>query len=615
MPPFNKYQYRPLETNDAIRILVLDPATDLDAPLSGTLVHHATFAKYPSYWAISYVWGPQDFHNTLEVHGNDGETSYIRITSNVSTVLKRFRAPNIRRNLWIDAICLNQNDAMEKAHQVPDMGRIYEKARGVHIWLGPEDKDTAGIFGFLNEVVFVPSLGSRYSEKQLLRVAVKHLPQNSNPLAEFFLRPWFFRRWVVQEAWLARQASSTFYCGRHSVPLETMVKAATRLQSSNMFDYAINMVADLGRPSRKVSMLFLLYKFHAAACLDERDRVAALFGLVPLEGRFPMDYSVHWTEMYRQLATFVLRSGSHDERLQLLLHLFEFGTITNTHTVDPSYPSWVPDWSKQRQRILPFHYARQYVDSGNEYPTRAGFPSVSVLTFERDVLKVHWDPALAGPGGRRVTSVTHLSRDAFRRRFISDDILNILRELFPPTKSVVPHILVFCSLMETLIQFYYIRAYHDNPIKSEAFDQYLESIRQELPETSDPGVLDSLRYLGEIIPIHCLFVLDPVRDEPGGHRSYGFGPMSIREGDVMIPVWRPKSDPDHPDVDERAMNFMTMLTVRCETGGEEGVFKGRVVGPAVCCTAGSASPGAEVGLDLEIRAETPGEGWHSLCLV
>ena len=614
MPLFNQYQYKPLETNDTIRILVLDPATNFEAPLSGSLVHHATCTKYPNYWAISYVWGPQDFYNTLEIHSNDGETSYIRITSNVSTVLKRFRAsaPNVRRCLWIDAICLNQNDAIEKAHQVPTMARMYEKARGVHIWLGPEDKDTAGIFGFLHDVVHVPSLGSRYSEKQLLRVMAKHLPKDSNPFAEFFLRPWFFRRWIVQEAWLARQAS--FYCGRHSVPLETMVKAAIRLQSSNMFDYATNMVADLGRPMLRVSMLELLYKFHAANCLDKRDRVAALFGLVPQENRFPIDYSVHWAEMYKQLATFVLKTGNHDAKLQLLLHLFEFGTISDP-ALDPSFPSWIPNWSKERQRILPLHYARLFPDSGNEYPSRPGYPSVSVLTFERDVFKIHWNPALAGLRGRRVTWAKHLSQHTTQKNQIPNNTLTILQELFPTTKSSAPHLLVFCSLVETLIQFLYIKAFQNRPIKTETFNQYLKSMRQELPETSDPGVLESLRYLGEVLQGYRLFVLDPIQEEPGGRRSYGFGPLSIREGDVMIPVWRPKSDPLHPDIDERAINFMTMLTVRCETSSEKGVFNERVVGPAVCSTARSTVPGAEVGLDLDTRPETPREGWHSLRLV
>lgn len=613
MPPFNQYQYPPLETEDSIRILVLDPAPNPEAPLSGSLAHHASFTKDLDYWAISYVWGDQDFHYTLELQENNGHTSYIKITSNVNTVLKRFREANTTQRLWIDAICLNQDDNTEKAHQVPIMGRIYERAKGVHIWLGAEDKDTAGIFGYLHEVPFVPNHGDRESEMQLLIVTAKYLPEKRNPLAEFSYRPWFLRRWVVQEAWLARQA--TFYCGRYSISLQTYVKAVLRLQSSNLFDYSTNVVARLGRPTARMGMLELLYKFHAGDCLDPRDRIAALFGLVPESDRFQMDYSVHWTEMYRQVAIFELATGKNDARLQLLVHLFEFGSIFDP-VLDPSYPSWVPNWSKKRQRTLPFHYARLYVDVDDEYPAQVGYPSVSVLTFQHNALKIHWHPTLAGPHGRRVTRAWHLFLQSKNER--ANQVLVILRELFPPRKSIAPHILIFCSLVDTLAQFFYLKPfkdYYDYRIETEAFDQYLKFIRRKLPATVDPQVLESLRYLGHILSGHCLFVLDGMPGGAEAHLSYGFGPLWILEGDVMIPVWRPKSDPEHPSVDERARNFMTMLTLRCETGDETEELKGRIVGPAVCCTAPSVSPGAEVGLDLDVRPETPGDGWHSMRLI
>jgi len=161
----------------------------------------------------------------------------------------------------------------------------------------------------------------------------------------------------------------------------------------------------------------------------------------------------------------------------------------------------------------------------------------------------------------------------------------ILRELFPTTadsRVQVTDMLVFCSLIETVIQFFYIKAFHDNLVKMEAFDEYLDSIWRELPLTSDPETLGCLRYLGVILQSFSLFVLEPVQAGPEGCQSYGFAPLTIREGDVMIPVWCPKSDPEHSEVDERAMNFMTMFILRCEMDTETCVMKGRVVDPAVC---------------------------------
>jgi hypothetical protein len=38
--------------------------------------------------------------------------------------------------LWVDAVCINQLDPVEKGHQVAQMGRIYENAERVVVWLG-----------------------------------------------------------------------------------------------------------------------------------------------------------------------------------------------------------------------------------------------------------------------------------------------------------------------------------------------------------------------------------------------------------------------------------------------------------------------------------------------
>jgi hypothetical protein len=47
------------------------------------------------------------------------------------------------RPLWVDAICLNQDDENEKAHQIPHMGRIYQSASRTLIWLGIEEDDSS----------------------------------------------------------------------------------------------------------------------------------------------------------------------------------------------------------------------------------------------------------------------------------------------------------------------------------------------------------------------------------------------------------------------------------------------------------------------------------------
>jgi len=51
----------------------------------------------------------------------------------------------VERIFWIDAICINQNDDIEKGHQVASMAKIYAKVSGVIVWFGEaaDDSDRA----------------------------------------------------------------------------------------------------------------------------------------------------------------------------------------------------------------------------------------------------------------------------------------------------------------------------------------------------------------------------------------------------------------------------------------------------------------------------------------
>ena len=74
------------------------------------------------YDALSYVWGSDDKPNTLNML--DDETK-LPITNSLYRALQRFRRTDKRRNLWVDAVCINQADNVEKSVQVAMMGRIY----------------------------------------------------------------------------------------------------------------------------------------------------------------------------------------------------------------------------------------------------------------------------------------------------------------------------------------------------------------------------------------------------------------------------------------------------------------------------------------------------------
>jgi len=70
----------------------------------------------------------------------------IHVTHNLHAALTKLRDPHFERILWVDALCIDQKDDKEKAHQVGAMAKIYSLARRVVVWLGEESVDSALAF-------------------------------------------------------------------------------------------------------------------------------------------------------------------------------------------------------------------------------------------------------------------------------------------------------------------------------------------------------------------------------------------------------------------------------------------------------------------------------------
>lgn len=89
------------------------------------------------YEALSYVWG--DISAKEEAYC-DGARIYL--TANLASALRQLRPAKGKRVMWVDAICINQSDSEEKAHQIRLMGKMYQRAKCVLVWLGEADQYT-----------------------------------------------------------------------------------------------------------------------------------------------------------------------------------------------------------------------------------------------------------------------------------------------------------------------------------------------------------------------------------------------------------------------------------------------------------------------------------------
>lgn len=127
--PISKFQYEPLaHAVGAIRLLRVHPNLSEEGLIQ---VHlwHATI--HSTYECLSYVWGTKECQHTILLNGKS-----VRVRKNLYAFLEIARTQYADRNLWIDALCINQESLLEKNHQVAQMGIIYTKATQVLAWLG-----------------------------------------------------------------------------------------------------------------------------------------------------------------------------------------------------------------------------------------------------------------------------------------------------------------------------------------------------------------------------------------------------------------------------------------------------------------------------------------------
>ncbi|KAK4454267.1 heterokaryon incompatibility protein-domain-containing protein [Podospora aff. communis PSN243] len=131
--------YQPLNPSQ-IRLLHIAPGP-WSSPLNCTLVTYSLPSltktgpseKDPPFTALSYTWGPHS--PSLQVPIQINNTPFL-IGRNLHTALRYYRRCGWEFPIWADAICINQEDLVERAKQVKVMDGIYSAAREVVVFLG-----------------------------------------------------------------------------------------------------------------------------------------------------------------------------------------------------------------------------------------------------------------------------------------------------------------------------------------------------------------------------------------------------------------------------------------------------------------------------------------------
>lgn len=131
------FPYKPLdEARNEIRLLRLHPSRDPASSVICDLVH-VSLNQAPPYEALSYTWGRPIFSERITLGGHD-----FIATENLKEALLALRQADTPRDLWVDAVCIDQEDQDEKAREVPRILDVYSTALRVLVWLGPADHDS-----------------------------------------------------------------------------------------------------------------------------------------------------------------------------------------------------------------------------------------------------------------------------------------------------------------------------------------------------------------------------------------------------------------------------------------------------------------------------------------
>lgn len=355
-----EWLYRQLPLNGLeIRLLRLEPKKGPLVEIRASLIKYNLQGRpkdVTSFQALSYTWGHNSFTHNIIVNGVK-----LSVADNLYSFLQHRQETNQCIDLWVDAICINQNDLLEKNHQIPMMNMIYMRASELIIWLGPPSSDSELAMQSILEM----GSGSPYDKQTTIKNDVWRAIQS---LLE---RPWWKRIWIVQELTMGaagvKLGNAAIYCGHAHVAWTTLVIAAARMKAHQDDQrQTFPTIADileldslrdaaghyLSKPSSQAWFdLVCRYRFFQAT--NKRDKIYAIWNMFTIlpSGRLETRYDESVAKVYTDFAAMLLLGESKLEILR------------QCGNGDQDLPSWVPDWSTSLgSQPLPLRNIQRYFD-------------------------------------------------------------------------------------------------------------------------------------------------------------------------------------------------------------------------------------------------------------
>ncbi|KAM5352822.1 hypothetical protein ACJ41O_005544 [Fusarium nematophilum] len=361
-----EYKYQPITDGKRFRILKLTPAP---GRIRATL-EEATADSCPPYWAVSYVWGSGERTHSLAVFNADGTQGHLRITRSCANVIGLLTPLSKPRCLWIDAICINQNDPSDKVSQIPLMATIYSGAAQVVGCLFPPEFWFLIYLGqtFVTEILRFPP-ATLLGPKHLLPIHWR--VRDWSALVEVIQDSYWNRAWIIQEICLARKLvflvndPYTYFTWDQFCPaLKNLyaliqldkvsnVKSFSRIhpafymlitRMSDRLDMLEDLKADIQSDNRAdwPVLADVVDRLYTAESTNPRDQVFALLSLAS-DGQAPelrpsYEQSISHREVLCKTAVYFFEQG----HIHVLLIAGLAGAYEGCDRPVPDLPSWVP---------------------------------------------------------------------------------------------------------------------------------------------------------------------------------------------------------------------------------------------------------------------------------
>ncbi|CZT05608.1 uncharacterized protein RCO7_10408 [Rhynchosporium graminicola] len=344
-----------------IRLLAIHPSRDLAAQVQCSL-EVVSLDDDPVFEALSYAWGDATLNHEILVN-----CGVFHTTGSAGSALQALRSQDNRRVLWIDAICINQSNLIERSDQVKLMGSIYGTAKTVRVWLGIEELEDIGVLDVFKALTSLQGASDTFKS---VTEPNEHILAK---MCHFLGRSWWQRFWVVQEValgqhvvfqlgvesiefhelLLAHRICTAYFGGKYSTnsysrAIRIFMTAFDNIEVLDLVHHicVVNKISMDPRMERYAIMLWTAIAniLRVRKTTDDRDRMYALFGLLPpgFVRRTKMNSSYSSTpEQIFIDVTYHIISSSKSRMMFNYLDGPRIPLVSRSHS---GLPSWVPDW-------------------------------------------------------------------------------------------------------------------------------------------------------------------------------------------------------------------------------------------------------------------------------